>query len=258
MLGLIVVVFLLSFTAFLLKKLSMSGSFMAFIVGTMIVYGLQLEGLVVLGIFFVSSTALGAFFQKEKQNDIVEKGDRRDGLQVIANGGVAAVCASMFGVTNEPLWVMAFVGALAAANADTWASEIGTLSRKKPISILSFQRVERGTSGAVSFLGTGASVCGSAAIAIPAVFLFDPIISPSSYSIVIIIILAGWFGSIVDTLIGAFMQNVNECSVCQRKTEKRYHCQQRTIPTFGFRWITNDTVNFGCTMAGAVGAVVFI
>ncbi|WP_026674710.1 DUF92 domain-containing protein [Alkalihalobacterium bogoriense] len=258
MLGLIVVVFLLSFTAFFFKKLSMSGSFMAFIVGTMIVYGLQLEGLVLLGIFFVSSTALGAFFQKKKQNDIVEKGDRRDGFQVIANGGVAAVCASMFGVTNEPLWVVAFVGSLAAANADTWASEIGTLSRKKPISILSFQRVERGTSGAISFLGTVASLCGAIAIAVPAVILFESLISWTSVYIFVLFVLAGWFGSTVDTLIGAFMQNVNECSVCQRKTEKRYHCQQKTIPVFGFRWITNDTVNLCCTITGAVVAVLFI
>ena len=62
---------------------------------------------------------------------------------------------------------------MAAANSDTWASEIGSMSKGKPISVKTFKRAERGTSGAVSLLGTFAAVVGSFLIALPSYFLFD-------------------------------------------------------------------------------------
>lgn len=56
--------------------------------------------------------------------------------------------------------MLGFMVCLASSNSDTWASEIGSLSRKKPIYIRTFKRIERGTSGAISGLGTVAAFAG--------------------------------------------------------------------------------------------------
>ncbi len=59
------------------------------------------------------------------------------------------------------IWLMGFIVCIASANSDTWASEIGSLSKKNPIYIRTFKRIERGTSGAISLLGSIAALSGS-------------------------------------------------------------------------------------------------
>jgi uncharacterized protein (TIGR00297 family) len=63
------------------------------------------------------------------------------------------------------LRAVAFVGAFAAALADTLGTEIGTLFGRRPVSPLTFRAVAPGTPGAVSLPGTAASAAGAAAIA---------------------------------------------------------------------------------------------
>ena len=66
--------------------------------------------------------------------------------------------------------LMAFgLGTLAAATADTWATEVGTLAGGTPRSIRTLRPVPAGTSGGVSVVGTLASVLG--ALLLPALAL---------------------------------------------------------------------------------------
>ena len=57
---------------------------------------------------------------------------------------------------------------MAAVNADTWATELGVLSRTPPRLITSGKVVERGTSGGVSLAGTLAALGGAAVIGLAA------------------------------------------------------------------------------------------
>ena len=110
---------------------------------------------------------------------------------------------------------------MASANSDTWASEIGTLSKNKPIYIRTFKRIEKGTSGAVSLLGAIAALLGSLLISLLAIGFFN-----WSFHFFIIFIF-GFLGNVIDTIIGAFYQQVYVCSKCGIETEKKIHCEHR-------------------------------
>jgi len=165
---------------------------------------------VVLMCFFVSSTALSRAGSERKAPlaRIHQKGSRRDALQVLANGGVGAVCALVFGITREPAWALGFAVSLASSNADTWASEIGELSRRDPVSLLGFRRVPRGVSGGVSPLGTVMAAAG--ALFIGLVFALLNLYAPTAagtFPVVAGIVAAGGFlGSLVDSFLGATVQ----------------------------------------------------
>ena len=224
-----------------IKSLSVSGTVMAFFVGCCIAIGFKWQGLVILGLFFTSSSLWSKFKKKQKERlgDILEKGEQRDWVQVFANGSIASVASLLFYFTNDDIWMLAFCVAIAAANSDTWASEIGVLSKGDPIYLLSLQRIEKGTSGAVSPLGLVASVAGATFIAISSVVLFSiPLVSS-----MILIISFGFLGSIVDTMLGAILQARYTCCACGIVTEKRHHCEARTKLMKGVEWCSNDVVN---------------
>lgn len=237
------------------KALSLSGAIAASFVGTCIVIGLQGEGLLLLGVFFGTSSLWSKYKSKVKSPalQIVEKGEARDYGQVLANGLIPALCSMMYAWTNHELWIFTFAVSLAAANADTWASEIGTLSKKDPIHILTLQRVNRGTSGAVSLLGLLSTIGGSFAISITAFLAVDSITIVQSLSI----LLFGSAGSIADTILGATLQAKYHCHVCGIYTEKLIHCNQRTNLHSGFRWINNDVINFSSIMIAVIISVIF-
>lgn len=238
-----------------IKSLSLSGSIMAFLTGCCIAIGFKWQGLVVLGLFFASSSIWSKFKkkQKEKLGDILAKGEQRDWVQVFANGSIASISSVLFYLTNDQIWMLGFFVSIAAANSDTWASEIGVLSKGKPFYLLSLQRVERGTSGAVSLLGSLASLAGASIIAVSIAILF-PI---PSFSYMLIIILFGFLGSLVDTLLGATIQARYTCQTCGILTEKSFHCGEQTKLTKGLRWCNNDTVNWLSIVFVTLVAVMF-
>ena len=116
-----------------------------------------------MGLFFCSSSLWSKMksSNKRKAEELLVKGSQRDWQQVMANGGLAAMASALYYYTGAPIWLLGACICIAAANSDTWASEVGSMSKGKPISIKTFRRVDRGTSGAVSLLGTCAAVMGS-------------------------------------------------------------------------------------------------
>ena len=134
-----------------------------------IVFGLGgLAHTVVLLSFFFSSSILSVILKKQKQkvNEKYAKGSRRDAGQVLANGGVATLCVIVGAIfPDQPVFWWMFCAAFAAANADTWATEIGALSKSAPRLITSFKQVEAGTSGGITLLGSVSALAGASLIA---------------------------------------------------------------------------------------------
>ena len=154
----------IAFLAWRAGALSPSGAVAAALTGGMI-FGLGGWGWAVLLLaFFISSSALSRLFRKRKAalDEKFAKGSTRDWGQVVANGGLGALLAAAHAVFPEAAWPwVAFAGAMAAVNGDTWATELGVFSRAAPRLITSGRQVERGTSGGVSALGYAAVIGGA-------------------------------------------------------------------------------------------------
>ncbi|WP_332691053.1 DUF92 domain-containing protein [Halalkalibacter lacteus] len=244
-------VFLLAITAYFRKKLTRSGALAACFVGGFIAIGLELYGLLLLGMFFISSTILGALKTDNEESDIIEKGGKRDAVQVLANGGVASLLALMYLIYPSSILICGFVASLAAANSDTWASEIGPYSKYRPFHIIKRTRVAVGTSGAITALGSAAAFAGSFLIVVFSIFFWwgDHY---NSHMLLIFLTLAGFIGNVFDTVLGAMWQVVYRCPSCAIETERKVHCGGKTIRVKGSDWIDNDIVNVGCTIFAAL------
>jgi uncharacterized protein (TIGR00297 family) len=215
----------------------------ATVIGTLILHGTGWQGGAVLAAFFVSSNLVTRIGPKPPTS-LDAKGDRRDAWQVIANGGAAAVGASLGGPWS--IWVV--TATLAAAAADTWATAIGMHSRVRP-RLLGFGRpVPLGTSGGITPAGTMGGLAGGLVVAATgAVAAGLPILLP-------VATLIGFLGMAADSLFGA-VQGRYHCAVCEEASEWRVHrCGTSTTRTGGMAWLNNDGVNLAATTLAGCAA----
>jgi uncharacterized protein (TIGR00297 family) len=223
------------------------GAIAAFLIGAVVFGAAAWPGALVLLAFFVPSSLLSRLGAQRKRNagDAGKQGPR-DAWQVLANGGVAALCALAVVGGGLPA-AAAFAGAFAAASADTWGTEIGTLSNAAPRSIVTLRPVATGISGGVTILGTIATLGGAACVAAAATLVgiapFWPVAA------------GGAAGALVDSLLGATVQALRWCPTCARACETNPHrCGTPSVLRRGLEWIENDAVNFAATLAGALVA----
>ncbi len=239
------------------RSLSRSGVAGAILTGTAL-FGLGgLPAGVLLIAFFVSSSAL-SHYQAQRKTIVAEefsKGSQRDIVQTLANGGVAALAAVLYAAVPAGWVWAALVGALAAANADTWATELGVLSRQPPRLIINGRIVAVGTSGAVTLRGTLAALAAAALIAgLAALFaVFDQGVT-WALRLLLVGSLSGLAGSMFDSLLGATVQAVYYCDSCEKETERHplHRCGTPTYQLRGRQWLNNDVVNFAATLVGAL------
>jgi len=238
-----------------LHSLSTSGSLAAVVTGAAVFAGFGVRGLIVLGVFFATSSFWSKYQSASKAalEEKLAKGSARDWRQVLANGGAAAAFSLLYFFQPDFLWLIGFSICIASANSDTWASEIGPLSTKNPLFIPSLKRVEPGTSGAISLLGSIAAIGGSLLIAVVSTWLFSLTITYG-----IMIFLFGFIGNMMDTIIGAFYQQLYICSDCKIETEKRFHCGAKTVRIKGLSFVDNDMVNFISGLIAAIAAILLI
>src|SRR5688500_4990183 len=204
--------------------------------------------------FFLTGTGLSRFRESVKRartNSVVEKGGERDAAQVLANGGVFAAAAIASIIDPSDAWQVIGSAAIAASAADTWASEIGTLSAHDPRSIITGRPVAPGTSGGVTAAGLAASVAGAGFIAL-VTFL-----SGWGLPAVCAAIAGGIAGSLFDSILGATVQTKRWCASCEIATERAIHiCGTATTGIGGKDWLDNDAVNALSSMLGAlIGAL---
>lgn len=253
------------------RSLTMDGSLAATLVGTL-VFGLGglAPGLGLMG-FFLTGTALSRYRQAEKERrsqDVVAKGGERDALQVLSNGGAAALCCVLWAATGTAAWAVAAMASLAAAAADTWATEIGMLARRPPRHLLTWAEVPTGTSGAVSSAGLGGMVAGALFIGLTAALL--PVVATggamgetgavggiaamtAKVIVIAIVTLGGVAGALADSLLGATVQERRQCQACGAATEQLTHrCGGATHRISGVARLDNDMVNLVSTLLGGL------
>lgn len=250
-------------------SLDLSGAIGAVLVGTLVFAGGGLAGGLLLVAFFVTSSALSHYHARTKEPlaEKFQKGSRRDLGQVLANGGWSACLALVFGLVPQPIFFFALAGAMATVNADTWATELGVLSKHPPRLITNGQVVAIGTSGAITLLGTLVALCGALLIGIlgfaatAASALFPTWFYPVRGAAFLIPIagVSGLLGSLFDSLLGATVQAIYYCDFDQKETESaRHRCGRETRLVRGWRWLDNDWVNlFASVVGSAIAAALY-
>lgn len=238
------------------RALSPGGAAAATIVGGVVVAAAGTRGGAALMAFFLSSSLLARL--PAAQTIEQHRGNERDAVQVIANGGIAAGLAAVSSVAPKrvrPLLAAGFGGAIAAATADTWATEIGSRSRQRPRSIATRRPVAPGASGGVTLAGLAASAAGATLIAWVTSgdlrFGQEGTLIPN-----VPVAVGGLTGALVDSVLGAIVQEVRFCDRCLLESERYVHrCGTRTRRIRGRSWCNNDTVNAIATVVGAATAL---
>lgn len=149
----------------------------------------------------------------------------RNAAQVLANLGVAGICAMASGATGRSIFVLGMVGSLAEAAGDTVSSELGRACSEKARLITTWQAVAAGTSGGVSIVG---SACGVATVVLISLAAAGMGLLPGKW--LAVSSLAATVGMIVDSILGATL-------------EKK-------------KLLDNNRVNFLSTLAAALIAMV--
>ena len=146
------------------------------------------------------TTRLG-YSQKEKLGT-AEKGEGRTASQVLANLGVAAICAVFFAFSAKNFsYLLAACAALAEAAADTVSSEFGQAFRQQARLITTGELVPAGTDGGVSLAGTLAGAVAAAIVA--GVSVFTGVIPKTWF---VLCVLAAFAGMLFDSLLGALLE----------------------------------------------------
>lgn len=248
--------FLIAFAAYKKSSLNKGGFLAAIVLGTGIYYFGGLWFSVIMVAFFVSSSLLTKFknYSKKSLDKLNEKGGNRDYIQVFANGGVGLIFAFLYYFYHNPVFLLAYAVSFAEATADTWASEIGVLSKNKPLCILNFKPLEKGMSGGISTLGTTFAFLGASFISsiyfIAYIIIYKDIKQGFVYSILCLLI--GFAGSIIDSILGASVQAQYYCEALKTTTEKSMYNDIPNKLIKGIAFINNDMVNLTSNLISAL------
>jgi uncharacterized protein (TIGR00297 family) len=182
-----------------------------------------------LAVFLLTYAATKAGKHKKEQIGTAESRRGRNAAQVAANLGVAALIATAVRVLvadnsgEDAFSALIAFAALAEAAADTVSSEIGQVFGGQPRMLTTLRKVEPGTDGGMTLVGTGAGILAAAAVA-----------GIGSWAIA-----SGWFGFLIIAgggVFGLFFDSLLGATV-ERKD-----------------WLNNDAVNFLSTLSATVAA----
>ena len=199
----------------------------------------------VLAVFLLAFIATRLGRERKEELGVAEKRQGRTAAQVAANLGVAAIVAHPMvqiwlqdsgvflhhGIATMPLFAP-MVAALAEAAADTVSSEVGQVFGGEPRMITSLRKVEPGTDGAVSLIGTLAGIAAACLVAFAGTLAIGAgwHMPPSDrWQMFWVAFVGGVFGLFFDSLLGATLERRG--------------------------WLNNDAVNFLSTACAAVFAL---
>ena len=239
----IIIIFLFLYYFFRKKHLSLSGFISASFMGTIIIGFGGLDHLIPISMFFISSTILS----KLNSHKVIKLESNRNATQVFANGGLALLMCIVNHFFPNNFLYYSFIASIAAANSDTWGTEIGKFSRTNPIDIISGKKLNEGESGGVTAIGIVGSLLGSLLISLTG-YLFD-----IDIKYLIMIFISGFFASLIDSILGSTFQSrfiSKNGLVISESYIKTYYLFT------GYKRMNNDAVNFFCTVSSPLFLII--
>ncbi|MFT5999129.1 MAG: hypothetical protein ACI81P_001586 [Neolewinella sp.] len=231
-------------------SLTSGGALTASLLGIFVVIGSHsFLWLLPLFLFLLSSSLIGRLFPVTTLAGDAKQKQPRDATQVLANGAIYGWYAlsldssgSGFRCFGAPIEYMLLLTA-AIATADTWSSEVGQYFRWPTYDLVKWRRVPTGLSGGVSLPGTLAGLAGAAFLMGTCWWLLP---YPNTGDI-LLIMLGGFCGMLIDSVLGSLFQ----AKYCNLKTGALSDTHgPNTELASGFKWVTNDLVNFIAILVG--------
>jgi uncharacterized protein (TIGR00297 family) len=199
----VIIAFTFGYFAFRFRTADLSGLFSAAMIGIILMVFADARWFIIMLAFFILGSVCTRYKYDYKKRIGVEQGQSgaRGYRNVFANGIFAAAAAVLYGVFDQPVFIVLYVGCVATAAADTIASEIG-VTGGIPYMITTLEKVPIGTNGGVTITGELVAILGGFLVAMVALAL--NVVTPV---MVIICTLAGFVGTNIDSLIGATLEN---------------------------------------------------
>jgi len=267
--------------------LTLGGAYSALIVGTIISL-CGFEYFVILAGFFFSSTKATNLHKQIKTKLLGKsylKDKKRNAIQVLCKSLFPTIVClvlfprygkgmNLFSIDQKEKFKLFldafFIGFFESANADTWASELGILSREQPILILKgFKSVPKGINGAISRYGTVCSIFGGMFISLVVVIcnilrfgIMNYINSGIEVLFLSIKILLcggviGFIGSLIDSILGQTVQltiyNVTKECVIEKENEREAIKNGDELKYYGKDIFNNSGINL---VTGVITAII--
>lgn len=201
-----------------------------------------------LALTFILSEIANHYHKKLKiKNDINEKIGKRDIVQIIANVLPCTIMIILFYITKKDYFIILYSISIAEALSDTLGSDVGIFSNQEPINILTLKKSPKGLSGNVTLLGLICEFLGPVLIGMIYYMTIN-----NNLKILLLIIISGFLGAIIDSILGAGLQVKYQCKECKLITEKKLHCNKKTKYIKGIKWFNNDLVNLISNIASII------
>ncbi len=219
---------LFAYAAIYKKWLTVAGAVAAVWMALLLYASGSFKAFVIPGLFLITGSLLS------KLNHKIEEKEGRNARQVFANGLVGLIGMIFYYFTKELPLLWTAMASFCISLSDSVSSELGIYFKGKTYDIIGFKKMAIGLSGGISIMGTLAGWVGAMLLAIVAGFAYsiDPLI-------VFWIAMAGFFGMLIDSIIGSYFQvkyklengNLTENALQSAKIAR------------GYSWCDNDTVN---------------
>ena len=199
--------FLLIFLGHRLPFLTKKGWIHAGVLGTLLLGSVGWKGWLSVCVYLLLGTLVTKIGYKNKASRGIaeERGGQRGPENVWGSAatGCSLALLSCFWPDYSTLFMVGFASSFTAKLSDTFSSEIGKRFGKRTFLITTLKAVEPGTEGAISIEGTVAGLLGSLIMTVVMIKL--SVIS--GLSIAVIVLLSGFLATIVESFIGAVLQN---------------------------------------------------
>ncbi|KZX14743.1 TIGR00297 family protein [Methanobrevibacter filiformis] len=202
----VIVLIALSVVIYRRKSLDALGCITMVVMGIIIIFSANINWLIILFLFLFISLIATRYKKPYKLERGLYEG-QRTAKNVISNGLIACIMSAIGGLSlflfgdSGLLFTCGFIGAVSTATSDTLASEIGVL--RQPRLITTLKKVEPGTDGGISPLGTLIGIIGSGFIGLSAFVLG---LIPNLALALIISIISGTIGCFMDSILGAVLE----------------------------------------------------
>lgn len=229
------------------KALTLDGAVVASLLGLWVVWFAGALWLIPLFFFFITSTLLGRLPKNKAQATDAKHGKARDYLQVLCNGGIYSALATFVNGTERELILTLMLVSISICTSDTWSSEIGIYFRWKTYDILRFKMTPVGLSGGVSLPGTMGGLFGALAMAmLDSILIYNYL----NFTFLLVITLGGFIGMLLDSIMGASLQARYQNTQTKMLSDQ---ADESGILQNGWRWMTNDAVNFWSNLLVTAG-----